>query len=56
MVMTFGHSAARSSRWSAPWSPARSPQNRIDDAARRILVTKCEMGLLDGTCSWSIGA
>ena len=25
------------------------PQTRIDDAVRRILVVKCEMGLLDGT-------
>ena len=29
-------------------SPARA-QSRIDDAARRILLVKCEMGLLDGT-------
>ena len=25
------------------------PQSRIDDAARRILVVKCEMGLLEAT-------
>jgi beta-glucosidase len=29
--------------------PGTVPQARIDDAARRILVAKCEMGLLDGT-------
>ena len=28
--------------------PSTVPQSRIDDAARRILVAKCEMGLLDG--------
>jgi len=29
--------------------PSTVAQSRIDDAARRILVVKCEMGLLDGS-------
>ena len=50
MFMTFGtNRRAVPGRWSAPSSPAPCPQSRIDDAARRILVVKCEMGLLDGT-------
>jgi beta-glucosidase len=31
-----------------PLVPGTVPQSRIDDAARRILLVKCEMGLLDG--------
>jgi beta-glucosidase len=49
MVMTFGTSASAFLSSVRPLVPGTVPQTRIDDAARRILVVKCEMGLLDGT-------
>ncbi len=49
MVMTFGPSASSFLSMVRPLVPGTVPQSRIDDAARRILVVKCEMGLLDGT-------
>src|SRR6185312_14918393 len=49
MVMTFGTSASAFLSSVRPLVPSTVPQTRIDDAARRILVVKCEMGLLDGT-------
>lgn len=49
MVMTFGPSASSFLSMVRPLVPGTIPQSRIDDAARRILVVKCEMGLLDGT-------
>ncbi len=49
MVMTFGPSASSFLSMVRPLVPATVPQSRIDDAARRILVVKCEMGLLDGS-------
>ena len=48
MFMTFGKSAAQFLTDVRPLVPGTVPQARIDDAARRILVVKCEMGLLDG--------
>ena len=29
------------------------PMSRLDDAVRRILSVKCEMGLFDSRCRWS---
>jgi beta-glucosidase len=49
MVMTFGPSGSSFLSMLRPLVPGTIPQSRIDDAARRILVVKCEMGLLDGT-------
>jgi beta-glucosidase len=49
MMMTFGPSASSFLSMVRPLVPSTVPQSRIDDAARRILVVKCEMGLLDGT-------
>jgi beta-glucosidase len=49
MVMTFGPSASSFLSMVRALVPGTVPQSRIDDAARRILVVKCEMGLLDGT-------
>jgi beta-glucosidase len=49
MVMTFGPSASSFLTMTRALVPNTVPQSRIDDAARRILVVKCEMGLLDGT-------
>jgi len=49
MIMTFGPSASSFLGMMRPLVPNPIPQSRIDDAARRILVVKCEMGLLDGT-------
>jgi len=48
MLMTFQHSASQFQSMVSALVPGTVPQDRIDDAARRILVTKCEMGLLDG--------
>jgi beta-glucosidase len=48
MLMTFKHSASEFQGMVSALVPATVTQERIDDAARRILVTKCEMGLLDG--------
>ncbi len=48
MFMTFGKTAAQFLAEIRPLVPGTVPQSRIDDAARRILVVKCEMGLLDG--------
>jgi beta-glucosidase len=48
MFMTFQHSASQFQGMVSALVPNTVPQERIDDAARRILVTKCEMGLLDG--------
>jgi len=48
MLMTFQHSASQFQSMVSALVPGTVPQERIDDAARRILVTKCEMGLLDG--------
>ena len=48
MVMTFGPTASSFLSMVRGLVPATVPQSRIDDAARRILVVKCEMGLLDG--------
>ena len=49
MFMTFNTSASSFVSSTRSLVPAAVPQSRIDDAARRILVVKCEMGLLDGT-------
>jgi beta-glucosidase len=49
MVMTFGPNASSFLSMVRALVPGTVPQSRIDDAARRILVVKCEMGLLDGT-------
>jgi len=49
MVMTFGPSASSFLSMVRALVPGTVPQSRIDDAARRILVVKCEMGLFDGT-------
>ena len=49
MVMTFGPTASSFLSMARALVPGTVPQSRIDDAARRILVVKCEMGLLDGT-------
>jgi beta-glucosidase-like glycosyl hydrolase len=49
MFMTFGKTASAFLNDVRPLVPSTVPQSRIDDAARRILVVKCEMGLLDGT-------
>ena len=49
MLMTFNTSASTFVSSTRSLVPATVPQSRIDDAARRILVVKCEMGLLDGT-------
>ena len=48
MLMTFKHSASDFQKMVSALVPGTVPQDRIDDAARRILVAKCEMGLLDG--------
>jgi beta-glucosidase len=49
MFMTFGRTAAMFLSELRPLVPGAVPQARIDDAVRRILVVKCEMGLLDGS-------
>ncbi len=49
MAMTFGPTASSFLSMMRPLVPNTIPQSRIDDAARRILVVKCEMGLLDGS-------
>ena len=49
MIMTYGPSASSFDSMIRSLVPGTVPQSRIDDAARRILVVKCEMGLLDGT-------
>ena len=49
MLMTFRPAPRTFVSSVAAWFPAPSRRARIDDAARRILVAKCEMGLLDGT-------
>jgi beta-glucosidase len=48
MFMTYSRSASTFLSSVRALVPSTVPQSRIDDAARRILVTKCEMGLLDG--------
>jgi beta-glucosidase len=48
MFMTFGTTASQFVSMIKGLVPSSVPQSRIDDAARRILVAKCEMGLLDG--------
>jgi beta-glucosidase len=48
MFMTFQRSASQFLTMVRGLVPGTVPQARIDDAARRILVAKCEMGLLDG--------
>ncbi len=49
MVMTFGPTASSFLSMVRGLVPGTVAQSRIDDAARRILVVKCEMGLLDGS-------
>ncbi|HXJ19464.1 MAG TPA: glycoside hydrolase family 3 N-terminal domain-containing protein [Polyangia bacterium] len=49
MVMTYPTSASSFVSSVKALVPGTVPQSRIDDAARRILVVKCEMGLLDGS-------
>jgi beta-glucosidase len=49
MFMTFGRNASMFLGELRPLIPGGVPQSRIDDAVRRILVVKCEMGLLDGS-------
>lgn len=49
MFMTFGRTASDFLTLIRGLVPATVPQERVDDAARRILVAKCEMGLLDGS-------
>jgi beta-glucosidase len=48
MFMTFGKTAAQFLADVQPLVPSAVPQSRVDDAVRRILTVKCEMGLLDG--------
>ncbi|HWJ56561.1 MAG TPA: glycoside hydrolase family 3 N-terminal domain-containing protein, partial [Vicinamibacterales bacterium] len=48
MFMTYGTTASQFVSMIKSLVPSSVPQSRIDDAARRILVAKCEMGLLDG--------
>jgi len=48
MVMTFPTTTASFLSTVRNLVPSTVAQSRIDDAARRILVAKCEMGLLDG--------
>jgi len=48
MFMTFGRTASEFLTQIRGLVPGTVAQARIDDAARRILVAKCEMGLLDG--------
>ena len=48
MFMTFGKTAEQFLKDIRPLVPGTVPQSRIDDAVRRILLVKCEMGLLDG--------
>ena len=48
MLMTFNQSASAFLSSVRSLVPSTVPQSRIDDAARRILTVKCEMGLLDG--------
>jgi beta-glucosidase len=49
MFMTFGKTAAQFLTEIRPLVGNAVPQTRVDDAVKRILVVKCEMGLLDGT-------
>src|SRR4029077_2800214 len=49
MFMTFGKPAVQFLGDVRPLVPNTVPQARIDDAVKRILTVKCEMGLLDGT-------
>jgi beta-glucosidase len=49
MVMTFPTTASSFLSTVRGLVPSSVAQSRIDDAARRILVVKCEMGLLDGS-------
>jgi beta-glucosidase len=49
MFMTFGKTAAQFLNDVRPLVPNTVPQSRVDDAVKRILTVKCEMGLLDGT-------
>jgi beta-glucosidase len=49
MVMTFGPTTSSFLSMVRGLVPGTVAQSRIDDAARRILVVKCEMGLLDGS-------
>jgi beta-glucosidase len=49
MFMTFGQTPTGFLSSVRTLVPNTVPQSRVDDAARRILVVKCEMGLLDGT-------
>jgi beta-glucosidase len=49
MFMTFGKTAVQFLNDIRPLVANSVPQSRIDDAVRRILVVKCEMGLLDGS-------
>jgi beta-glucosidase len=49
MFMTFGRTTPMFMGEIRALVPGTVPQARIDDAVRRILVTKCEMGLLDGS-------
>ncbi|HEX2658442.1 MAG TPA: glycoside hydrolase family 3 C-terminal domain-containing protein, partial [Polyangia bacterium] len=48
MFMTFSRTASQFLSSVKALVPGTVPQSRIDDAARRILLAKCEMGLLDG--------
>jgi beta-glucosidase len=48
MFMTFGKTATQFLADVKPLVPNTVPQSRIDDAVKRILLVKCEMGLLDG--------
>jgi beta-glucosidase len=49
MFMTFGKTASVFVSEVRPLVPTTVSQARLDDAVRRILLVKCEMGLLDGT-------
>ena len=49
MFMTFGKSASQFLGEIKPLIPNTVPQLRVDDAVKRILTVKCEMGLLDGS-------
>jgi beta-glucosidase len=49
MVMTFNRSVSQFLSMGRALIPSTVAQTRIDDAAQRILLAKCEMGLLDGS-------
>jgi beta-glucosidase len=49
MFMTYSETIAQMLGYFAALVPGTVPQSRIDDAVRRILAVKCEMGLFSST-------